>query len=229
MTNLSNAVAFFDIGNTLASVRVSATENRIEELIVFGDVPPVLRELRQKGVRLGILSDRGEIPEENVNEALKRAGLFQYFDRKLILYGPKDSSRLFERAAAQVLQRSESASDERPVLLFVGEDSSERAQARAVDFLVAPHPRLALTVLSQQGPVRFLRIRIAAQAAQTDWRAKLRELPVVPLHLSTETGVGISVLNLYAIADAPTAAKLDDLGFWVDRLGSDDEPQTTDL
>src|SRR4051812_42036212 len=163
MTNLSNAVAFFDLGNTLASVRVSATENRIEEMIVFADVPPVLRELRQKGVRLGILSNRGEIPEENVNEALKRAGLLPFFDRKLILYGPKDSSRLFEVAAARVLQRSapvsgQSESGERPVLLFVGEDSSERAQARAVDFLIAPHPRLALTVLSQQGPLRFLRI-----------------------------------------------------------------------
>jgi FMN phosphatase YigB (HAD superfamily) len=101
MTNLSNAVAFFDIGNTLASVRVSATENRIEELIVFGDVPPVLRELRPKGVRLGILSDRGQVPEENVNEALERAGLLQYLDRDLILYGPKDSSRLFERACAR--------------------------------------------------------------------------------------------------------------------------------
>src|SRR4051812_38737903 len=179
MTNLSNAVAFFDLGNTLASVRVSATENRIEELIVFVDVPPVLKELRQKGVRLGILSNRGEIPEENVNEALERAGLLPFFDRDLILYGPKDSSRLFERAQARVLQRSESVSGERPLLLFVGEDSTERAQARAVDFLVAPHPRLALTVLLQQGPLRFLRIRIPTQAAATDWRAKLRGLAVV--------------------------------------------------
>jgi bacterial leucyl aminopeptidase len=61
MTMLSNAIAFFDIGNTLASVRVSAAENRIEEMIVFPDVPPVLEELRRNEVRLGILSNRGPI------------------------------------------------------------------------------------------------------------------------------------------------------------------------
>jgi hypothetical protein len=48
MTDLSKAVAFFDIGNTLASARVSATGNSIEELIVFPDVPPVLEELREQ-------------------------------------------------------------------------------------------------------------------------------------------------------------------------------------
>jgi bacterial leucyl aminopeptidase len=229
MTDLSNAVAFFDIGNTLASVRVSAAGNSIEELIVFPDVPPVLEELRAKGVSLGILSNRVEIPEENVNKALKRAGLLPFFDRNLILYGPKDSSRLFEQAQARVLQSVESVNGERPLVLFVGEDSTERAQARAVDFLVAPHPRLALTILMQQGPLRYLRIRVPAQTAATDWRGRLRELAVVPLHLSSEPGDAVPVLNLYAIADAPTAAKLDDLGFWVDRLGADDEPLTTDL
>jgi hypothetical protein len=41
--------------------------------------------------------------------------------------------------------------------------------------------------------------------------------------------VDASLLAVYAIADAPTASKLDDLGFWVDRLGVEEEPQTTDL
>jgi hypothetical protein len=34
---------------------------------------------------------------------------------------------------------------------------------------------------------------------------------------------------MYAIADAPTASKLDDFGFWVDRLGAEDEPLISDL
>jgi leucyl aminopeptidase len=226
MADTSNTFAFFDIGNTLASVRVSAAGNRIEEMRVFPDVPPALEELRKRGIRLGILSNPGQIPEANINEALQRAALLPFFDRKLILYGPKDTPRLFEQAATRALELAGAGSTEPPTLLFVGEDSTERAQARAVNFLVAPHPRLALTVLRQQGPLRFLRIRVPQSFTDANWRAKLRELPVVPLHLSAEPG---AVVNLYAITDTPTASKLDDLGFWVDRLGADDEPLTTDL
>jgi leucyl aminopeptidase len=229
MTALSNAVAFFDIGNTLASVRVSAAGNRIEELIVYPDVPPVLETLRQEGVRLGILSDRGAIPAENVNEALEQGGLLSLLDRRLLLYGPKDSPRLFEQAAARVLDTRPEGDTVRPTLLFVGEDAAERAYARAADFLVAPHPRLALTVLLQQGPMRYLRIRIPPTLADTDWRAALRDQPLVPLHLAAEPAGGPLGVAVYAIADAPTASKLDDLGFWVDRLGAEDEPLTTDL
>ena len=229
MTALSDAFAFFDIGNTLAAVRVSAPGNRIEELIVYPDVPPVLEALRQEGVHLGILSDRGRIPEEHVNEALERAGVLPFFDRNLILYGPKDSARLFEQAATRVLHLSREETAARPTLLFVGEDAAERAQARATDFLVAPHPRLALTVLLQHGPLRYLRIRIPPTSAAMDWRAALRSQPLVPLHLSMEPAGGTPILAMYAIADAPTATKLDDLGFWVDRLGAEDEPLITDL
>jgi bacterial leucyl aminopeptidase len=209
-----DAVAFFDIGNTLASVRVAATEDRIEEMTVYPDVPPVLEELRQEGTRLAILSNRGQIPEENVNEALEQAGLLPLFDRDLILYGPKDSPRLFEQAAARVLDTAGTGSEARPTLLFVGEDATERAQARAADFLVVPHPRLALTILRQQGPLRYLRIRIPPVFADTDWRAELRDQPLLPLPRSAEQAGG-SPVEMYAIADAPTASKLDDLGFWV--------------
>jgi len=155
MTIVSRAVAFFDIGNTLASVRISAAGNRIEEMLVFPEVPPILEALRQEGVRLGILSDRGPIPEENVNEALERVGLLAYFDRNLILYGPKDSSRLFEQARNHVThsvpeETGVKENDKQATLLFVGEDAAERAWALAAEFLVAPDPRSALSVLQQR-------------------------------------------------------------------------------
>ena len=54
MSGLSFAIAFFDIGNTLASVRVTASGDRIEQIIVYPDVPPVLEALRQENVRLGV-------------------------------------------------------------------------------------------------------------------------------------------------------------------------------
>jgi hypothetical protein len=58
------SVVFFDIGDTL--------------------VP----------ARLGIISNRGAIPEANVNQALENAGLFVFFTPNLIFYGPKDSTAI---------------------------------------------------------------------------------------------------------------------------------------
>lgn len=142
---MAGAVAFFDIGDTLATAQGSAAGDRIE-LTVLPDVTAVLEQLRHEGVRLGILSDRGRIPEASVNAALQRAGLLDFFDRDLILYGPKDSPRLFEQAALRVFSGIPE-SGTRPVLLFVGENGAEREQARAVGFLIASHPSLARDVL----------------------------------------------------------------------------------
>ena len=222
MADLSNCVIFFDIGNTLASVRVDPNGKSIE-LIAFPDVPPVLEELRASGAQLGIISNRGEIPEPDVNNALKLAGLLQYFNPDFIFYGPKDSSLIFEQAATRVRQLTTAAR----VLAFVGEDATERAFARAADYLVAPHPSLAMSVLSQEGPLRFLRIRIPKSSETSPWRTTLQQLAVVPLHASA-AGNDLAA-EIYAIAASSVAAKLDDLGFWVDRLGVEDEPLTSDL
>lgn len=147
---MANAVAFFDIGNTLATVRVSAVGDRIQDLAVLPGVTAALQQLRQEGVRLGILSDRGRIPEENVNDALERASLLTFFDRDLILYGPKDSPRLFEQAAMRVFSGIP-GNGTRPVLLFVGENGAEREQAEATGFRVVSHPSLAPDVLREHG------------------------------------------------------------------------------
>ena len=72
-------MTFFDIGNTLVSVVVAPTGDRIERLTVFPDVPAVLAALSDRGVRLGIISDRGLIPAEQVNQALAAAGILGFF------------------------------------------------------------------------------------------------------------------------------------------------------
>jgi hypothetical protein len=93
---LAGAVAWFDIGNTLASVVIAPSGDRIERLDVYPDVPSVLGELTGHGVRLGIISNRGTIPAENVNQALEAAGILHFFAPELIVYGRKDSPRIFE-------------------------------------------------------------------------------------------------------------------------------------
>jgi hypothetical protein len=94
-------VAFFDIGRTLAVVAMSARGDRIEKLAVYPYVPGVLGELRDRGARLGIISNPGPLPAAEVNHALEVAGLWNFFEPALVIYGSKDSPRIFERAAAQ--------------------------------------------------------------------------------------------------------------------------------
>jgi bacterial leucyl aminopeptidase len=216
MDGLTGAVVFFDIGNTLASVAISASGDRIDRLAVYPYVPGVLAELRERGARLGIISNRGAIPAEDVNQALQAAGLWDFFDPELVVYGAKDSPRIFEHAAAQA-----GAPDR---ILFVGEDAAERAQAVQAGLLVAPHPKLALPVLEHPTPLRYVRITVPQVHAREDWRAELRGLPLLPLLVTGDAGA-----TIYAITTSATAARLDDLGFWVDRLGSGDEPLTSDL
>ena len=185
MTTSVRAIVFFDIGDTLASVRISPGGDRIEELLVFADVPPTLASLRAEGVRLGILSNRGAIPEENVTEALERAQLLPHFDPGLILYGRKDTPRLFEQAASRARDRVSPGAPAAP-LLFVGEDASERIMAATADFLVCPHPRLIQPILARAAPLRYLRItppaglseeQLANHAARAGAGAAARDVP----------------------------------------------------
>lgn len=211
------ATAFFDIGDTLASVTVAASGDRIERLAVYPYVPAVLEQLRDRGVRLGIISNRGPIPAEDVNRALRDCGLWDFFVPELVTYGRKDSPAIFQRAAT--------AAGPTEQLMFVGEDATERAHARTAGFQVAPHPLLAAALLERPAPaLRYVRVTGPQAPAGTDPTSAFDDLPLVPVHV---TGAGGG--TIYAITTAAGAARLDDLGFWVDRLGAPDEPLTTDL
>jgi hypothetical protein len=80
-----------------------------------------------------------------------------------------------------------------------------------------------MSVLSEQA-LRYVRITVPQAHAGEDWRADLRELPLLPVHVTGEAAT-----TVYAITTPAAAARLDDLGFWVDRLGAEGEPLTTDL
>lgn len=221
-----DAVAFFDLG-TLAAVRRCTAGDRIE-VAADPDVLPMLVELRREGVRLGLLFDPGPVAAERADAALERAGLLPFFAPELVLHGAQDSPRLFEQAAAQA-GGGGAGSGERPALLFVGENAAGRALARAAGFLVAPHPGLARTVLREREPLFYLRIRIPPAPAEADWREALRRQRLVPLHDTAEPTAGEPIHMVYAMAGASAAATLDDLGFWVDRLGAENGPLATDL
>lgn len=208
-------VVLFDVGDTVASVAVGAVGDRIVRLSVYPHVPAVLGRLREGGARLGILSDPGGIPAGDLDQALQEAGLWEYLGAGLVIYGPKDSPRVFERAVdlAGAVDR----------VLFVGEDPGERVHAVRAGLLVAPHPALAVPVL-EGATVCYVRITVPPAHAGADWRARLRELPLLPVHVTGQDGT-----TVYATTTTAVAARLDDLGFWVDRLGADGDPLSTDL
>lgn len=133
------SVVFFDIGDTLGTVRLNAAGDSIERIRVLPGVIDVLRALGQRGARLGIISNRGTIPETNVNQALRQAELFDFFIPELIFYGPKDSTAIFLRAVEKAGHK-----DDPQKCQFVGENQSERQFASAAGLLVAERPEGAL-------------------------------------------------------------------------------------
>lgn len=220
MDNQPAPAAFFDIGDTLGSARFSPRPpHRLERLDVYPQVSDVLQELRDNRVRLGIVSNIGQEAEEHVRRVLEEAGLYDFFEPGLLIYGAKDSPEIFRRAAEQA---GHSATPER--CLYVGENRAERGFALEAGFRVAPHPRLALEVLNGSR-IRYVRVTVPVGHRDSDrWREAILSLPVVPIHVTGENGT-----TVYAIATSGAALQLDDLGFDVDRLGSEDLPLTTEV
>jgi bacterial leucyl aminopeptidase len=79
-------------------------------------------------------------------------------------------------------------------------------------------------MLDERASLRYLRVTVPPTHTGEDWRAALRELPLLPLHATGAAGA-----TVYAIGTTSAAARLDDLGLRVDRLGVEDQPLTTEL
>lgn len=128
---------FFDIGDTLASVGLDASGRVIERMEVLDGVTDVLGGLRARGFRLGVISDRGPVEEAEVLRALREAGLLDFFDPHIIVFGPKKSTDIFRRAARLASRRC----------MFVGESEAERDFASQAGMRVAEDPRAAAEAL----------------------------------------------------------------------------------
>ncbi len=214
----NSSVIFFDIGNTLGSPKLSAG-GLLVALTVYSYVPEVLQQLHDDGKRLGVISNIGEDTPENVEQVLSEESILDFFDSELLIYGAKDSPEIFRGAATQA---GLSATPEQ--CLFVGEDSIERHYAMEAGWRVVPHPILVTDVLKGRH-LRYITLGVSAEQANSDWQSPLRDLPIVPIHV-TSNNRGIKV---YAIASTVTILSLDDLGFEVERLGEVDSPLRTDL
>lgn len=141
-------VVFFDLGATLGSPVLSPPPIHLIGFKVFNFTKPVLRELRDRGLRLGVISNTGEDDGTAVDAVLEQAGIRDFFEPALRIYSRdvgmrKDSPGIFllaaERAGAPPSQ-----------CLFVGEDPAERAFAEEAGNATAPDPRLVVDILDAQ-------------------------------------------------------------------------------
>ena len=139
------AAGFFDIGGTLGDPVLSGSPPQLKRLDVYADTIQVLERLRKVSVRLGIISNIGEVNAANiaaVKSALTDAKLLTYFDESLFVFGEKDSTKIFKEAT---LRAGLSSSPESCV--FAGEDEEERGFASEAGMQVADRPSSAVKLV----------------------------------------------------------------------------------
>lgn len=204
-------MVFFDLASTLAFVELAA-DGHISRITAFpGAVEELGRLSEEPDVEVGVVFRCTDVTEEELREALAAAGLNGIRHVRVLTEPPRPDD--LPPAAKR---------------LFVGANATERrVAAEELGMRTSPHPRLASGVLrdDEDGPLHYLRIRPPVRMDNDDWLATLRGMRVAPFHVTTDPFACATVV--YAIAAARTAARLDVLGFWVDRLGAPDEPQTT--
>ena len=208
--------AFFEPAS-LGSLRRAAGARGDGRLEVYPQAERALRSLAADGVRLGVIAGSNEIGTEELAGLIERSALGGLFERKLIVAAEERAPSPFARAIGLAGLEAE---PER--CLFVGEDRDMRHDALAAGLAVAPHVRLAAAVLGG-ARLRYIRATVPSSTADESWREVVGEYDLVPIRVVAQP------VALYAIATSAAAARLDDLGFQVDRLGAVDEPLATEV
>ncbi len=107
--------------------------------------------------------------------------------------------------------------------LLVSEDNALRGRALAAGWQVAPHPLLASALLAG-GDARFVRVTAPVAMPDGEWRALLRNQPLVPIGL-----LGADERTVLAITVDAAIPGLAAIGFGTEPLGERGDPLTCDL
>jgi FMN phosphatase YigB (HAD superfamily) len=131
---------FFDIGDTLATASITNGGNKLV-LTVLPGVISVLKELREKSIPVGIISNTPDnFTAAMMERSLKDAELFDFFGPKLSIYSSvvglqKNSVAIFCFAADRA-----GFPHDRHKCIFVGENSTERQFAKEAGLRVFDTP-----------------------------------------------------------------------------------------
>jgi bacterial leucyl aminopeptidase len=213
-------VVFFDIGATLGSIGLDPSGTPVT-FDVYGHVPPVLRELKSRGLRIGIISNTGNHPGSKVTAVLSQSVIWQHLETDLLIYSAdvgleKDSPEIFNYA-------SQAAKTEARQCLYVGEDSWERLHAAKAGMQISPHPLLAQDAIDGER-IRFVRLSPPEDLPASQLRGALQGRSFVPLHISSRERS-----KLVGITTASTLTALANAQIEVEPLGSVDAPLLSDL
>ncbi|MCY7336527.1 MAG: M28 family peptidase [Chamaesiphon sp.] len=223
MNRTRASVIFFDIGDTLGTPKISSPPAHLVGIDIYPYIPNILQQLKDRSLKIGIISNTGSEIAAAIDKVLEKASIYNFFEPNLLVYSSvlgvsKPNPKIFQLAAEKASHPTEPQH-----CLFVGEDSKERKAAYDVGLQVCPHPRLILDVLNGSR-LRYIRVTVTIAQSNNAWRSAIKDLSVVPLYVTGAQGN-----QVYAIATTSSITKLDDLGFQVDRLGSEGDPLTTDV
>ncbi len=223
MNETTTQAVFFDIGDTLGTPRISPPPYRLEGLDIYPYIPNILQRLKDNNLKIGIISNTGDETKDTMKKVLEEAYIYSFFEPDLLIYSSVEGVSKPSPAIFQLAAQRAGYTDEPKNCLFVGEDSKERKVAKDLGWQVVPHPSLVWDVLNGNR-LRYIRVTVPAEQSEQAWRSAIKSLSVVPLYVTGEKGS-----QVYAIATTTAITNLDDLGFQVDRLGSEDDPLTTEL
>ena len=140
---------FFDLGATLVDPVVTP-DGEFSGFKVMPDTADGLKRLRDAQLRLGIISNTGNIDADRLRTALNDDKLLELFDPRLVLFSgeigaDKSTPEIFRLAAARARQTGDAT-----LCRFVGEDPAERRNARLAHMRTS---RSLDAVLRLLGPV----------------------------------------------------------------------------
>jgi bacterial leucyl aminopeptidase len=221
MNKIMAAVIFFDIGDTLGTTKISHPDSHLERIDIYSYIPNILQQLKNNNFKIGIISNTGSETNASMKKVLEDAEIYHFFEPDLLVYSSVVGVNKPDLEIFQLATQIAGYAAEPQHCVFVGEDSTERKVALNAGLQVVPHPSLVLEALAGSR-LRYIRIAVTVVQSDNAWRSAIRELAVLPLYVTGENGN-----QIYAIATTTAIAQLDDLGFQVDRLGSEGDPLTT--
>lgn len=213
-------VVFFDIGATLGAIGLDASGTPAT-FDVYSHIPPILEQLKNRGLRIGIISNTGDHPGSQVTAVMSQSVIWRHFEADLLIYSAdvglaKDSPEIFTYA-------SQVAKTGPRQCLYVGEDSWERLHATTAGMQVSPHPLLVQDIIDGER-LRFVRLSPPEDLLSSQMRAALQGKSFVPLHVS-----GRERSKLVGITTTSALAALANAQIEVEPLGSADAPLLSDL
>lgn len=207
-------VIFFDIGDTLATPRLDANRQLLE-LTVLPGVLSALEALSKRQLRMGIISNRGNLEAAAIKRALDVSRLLDFFEPGLIIFAKKDSSIPFQKAA-------ETAGVDPRDCIFVGENNQERAHALSAGYMKAiPDPALVIDVLD--GSALLFASLSGGKTNKNAWSNAFKDPALVPLRVANNRR-DVQVLTTTSALERLRKSRLK-----IELLGKEDTPQLSDL